>query len=734
MARIRKKNLSQLNGIEIKDTTGPAELEAGTSAEKINGRFPGFPYVGYHRTTIGDYLNGGGQSPYSRQQHGGTEADQEGLYWYNQHIQRLEMLIQSTGEPAVLLRRKWTGELCTCYDGNRGQGRNKCPLCVVPGTRILMADYTFKKIENIQVGDKVFTHKGQKRLVTKIFQSSISEEINTIETQHGLQLSITDEHPMFRLENLKCRYKKDQLCKPGRCWICKQHLGCKGFVDGAFVESKQIQIGQYLAGIVLPISPTTIKWSNELVRLSGYYLSEGSLNEYQSSKYATSKRIVFTLHINELETLGAEIKSLVKEVYGKNCWVSKNVETNSCQLGFQSMEAFNFFYENFGKGAKEKVLSSQVFGLSNEQLKELLSTYILGDGWQSKRGMVRFYTASETLAEQLRLILYRLGIVACIAKLKRKSYFKKYDRHYSTIIYEGMINGSDICKLQETLKTKQARKRQANSNFVIGDYVAYPVRKITRTLYTGTVYNIEVEEDNSYIANGLAVHNCYGTGIVGGYVRYINCREPQGRIWMRVGPTNEDLDLQEDGLRQKFVSDNWTLPTPIIRDRDVIVLFDPETGEETWRYEVLAVDRNRGMFRRFVAQKFNMHQFEKTDPIYNIEVFGTAYNAVGDLSGGIEPSYDPHPGYGYTDPSTGYGDAYNDRGFSEGYIAGYEKGYQTAIDNGDFDPSLDSDFYGTIQSPYGADDPQYDDAGKQNYMYGWEQGYRDGWVKGGKSL
>ena len=133
MARIRKKNLSQLNGIEIKDTTGPTELETGTGAEKINNRFPSYPYAGYHRTTIGDYLNGGGQSPYSRQQHGGTEADQEGLYWYNQHVQRLEMLIQSTGEPAVLLRRKWTGELCPCYDGNRGQAKNRCPVCFGTG-------------------------------------------------------------------------------------------------------------------------------------------------------------------------------------------------------------------------------------------------------------------------------------------------------------------------------------------------------------------------------------------------------------------------------------------------------------------------------------------------------------------------------------------------------------------------------------------------------------------------
>jgi intein/homing endonuclease len=27
--------------------------------------------------------------------------------------------------------------------------------------------------------------------------------------------------------------------------------------------------------------------------------------------------------------------------------------------------------------------------------------------------------------------------------------------------------------------------------------------------YTGTVYNLEVEGDHSYIANGIGVHNCW---------------------------------------------------------------------------------------------------------------------------------------------------------------------------------------------------------------------------------
>ena len=352
MARIRRLNLNQLDGIHVEETTGPADLVSGTDQEDANNRFPSYPYTGYHRNTIGEYLDGGGASPYSRQIHGGTEADRQGLYWYNRHIQRLETMIQATGEPVILLRRKWTGEVCPCYDGRRGQARNRCPIC-------------------------------------------------------------------------------------------------------------------------------------------------------------------------------------------------------------------------------------------------------------------------------------------------------------------------------------------------------------------------------------------YGTGFVNGYVRHVNPREAEGRIYCRVSPTEEDLDLQEDGMRQKFIPNVWTLPMPVVRDRDVLVLFDPCTFEETWRYEALAVTRNRGFFRKFTRQTFNMHQFEKTDPIYKIDTtLGTAYNATGDLADGIDPTYDPHPGYGDIDPATGYGEAYNDLGFSEGYLAGYEKGYADAVNKRDFEIQLDLNYDREIDSPYGKNDPDYEAYGKENYLYGWDQGYREGFAAG----
>ncbi len=48
---------------------------------------------------------------------------------------------------------------------------------------------------------------------------------------------------------------------------------------------------------------------------------------------------------------------------------------------------------------------------------------------------------------------------------------------------------------------------------VTNDYWLFPIREIRTRTYAGPVYNIEVEEDHSYTANGLAVANCQNADI-----------------------------------------------------------------------------------------------------------------------------------------------------------------------------------------------------------------------------
>lgn len=213
---------------------------------------------------------------------------------------------------------------------------------------------------------------------------------------------------------------------------------------------------------------------------------------------------------------------------------------------------------------------------------------------------------------------------------------------------------------------------------------------------------------------------CMGTGYVGGYVRFINSREPNGNIYVRFNPTQEDLLMQDGGLAQGFNPAGWTLPCPILRDWDILIRYDPRTGEETWRYEVTNVTRNKGFFGIQTAQNFTTARVDKTDIIYSIRPVDLEDNLVGRLTNDHDNEDELQ-----TQIENRFGQGHEDRGFSEGYEIGFRRGYNDGLNNLDY-YDLPQDGYG--MNPYGNLHSVEED--KENYMFGYKAGYEDGFVTG----
>lgn len=138
---------------------------------------------------------------------------------------------------------------------------------------------------------------------------------------------------------------------------------------------------------------------------------------------------------------------------------------------------------------------------------------------------------------------------------------------------------------------------------------------------------------------------CFGTSFIGGYTQYYNSRRSDGRILIRIDPTVDDLLPMDAGLESDFKPTSWTLASPTIKDRDFIVRFGAD-GLETWRYEVLNVTRNVFFLEDVGAQKMALIRVRKTDPIYQVPMFGntatmptTLTTSIGMVSGpgGIPP-------------------------------------------------------------------------------------------------
>jgi hypothetical protein len=105
------------------------------TANDASGTFPRFDYCGTWRSMSPySFMKGQCRSTYF----GGVQvkSDAEG----NRHLvkvtdvqthmlQREELLLETTGEPMVLLRRMWTGKKCLCYMQRRQHPDARCPIC-----------------------------------------------------------------------------------------------------------------------------------------------------------------------------------------------------------------------------------------------------------------------------------------------------------------------------------------------------------------------------------------------------------------------------------------------------------------------------------------------------------------------------------------------------------------------------------------------------------------------------
>lgn len=240
----------------------------------------------------------------------------------------------------------------------------------------------------------------------------------------------------------------------------------------------------------IPLTP-------EVMRLLGYYLAEGSgVSDHQ---------IRFTFNSKEKEYI-EDVKNLVAKYFGikPNKDVITGKATNVC---FSSRLLKEFFKNLFGSNAREKRLPNWMLHLSKEKQEELINGYWKGDGSKSRDGF-NFSTASRLLAEQVRLILARLGFIPCFRVVTKN---RKNPKYVVEVFGRDLMCFSEI--VGERHKALDRRKGSRNNGWVDENYLYIPIKSIQKNEYDGDIYNIEVEEDHSYCTNYCTLHNC-GRGML----------------------------------------------------------------------------------------------------------------------------------------------------------------------------------------------------------------------------
>lgn len=391
--------------------------------------------------------------------------------------------------------------------------------CLTPETDIF-TDLGLRHINSLKVGDRVLAHTGKFQKITALFKRKYRGKLIEIRPKYSSEiLRLTPEHPVYVCTTDKkySSYKSIITSKP--IWVNAENLTMEhilvypiaNFASKLLIEAEKIE---YCFGNrgrdFSKISVTPL-----FMRLVGYYIAEGT------SDIAISKhrgRVSFSFNIIE-EEYAKDIKSIAKKLFNVPVNIVKIKNRNVCIATLYSVYLAEIFSSLFGHGAKNKKLPYWMLTLPDDYLSELFIGLWRGDGSTESRRFV-YTTISSTLAYQIKMILAKLNIIAAVQVGKPKI----LDSIKSNIVksrfprYDVRVGGEGLEKLSMIMHLEHPTLAIRNKTFSFGwideQFVYVPIKELkVINGYSGNVFNLEIESDNSYCTKSIAVHNCQTGGV-----------------------------------------------------------------------------------------------------------------------------------------------------------------------------------------------------------------------------
>ena len=424
--------------------------------------------------------------------------------------------------------------------------------CFAGGTRVLMADGTYKPIDFVVKGDRVINRKGEIGTVTNTFERETNDiyEIKSTSIM-SRSLFVSGNHPFWMF------HARETCPKTGRPNIFEANKSFSsldefvGFSVGVhrakgeyfesgmqpvWKEAKDIDFNRDF--LTKPVSSVEIECdeiNENRAELIGWFLAEGS---YTNNNIFSDKEsgIQFSLG-NEEQDIAERLKGLLAKEFGEFFRIDceprvYETESGSINLFLCNAKVAEFFFNWCGKYSWAKKLNEQAMWLPKKLQAIILSSCLNGDGCgKVKNRGYSIELKSKDLIQQLMGISWRLGtqpvyketgvlkrysscemldgfevyVEPDTGKRSRPGYLLRYTTTDSSRLYE-------LCnKLQENIKAGSGRKTHTFKT-LDGEWMLSKGKKVTKFLFdTDTsikVYNIEVDNDNSYVVEGVCVHNC----------------------------------------------------------------------------------------------------------------------------------------------------------------------------------------------------------------------------------
>ena len=353
-------------------------------------------------------------------------------------------------------------------------------------------------IKDVKVGDEVLTHKGR-------YKSVIAHAMTGIHGTMRIHTPISDlyctrDHLIYTRFKLKPNGHRNEEGRVRRT-----------FTPPYWAPAVSLQKENYVGYVVNPVE-RPLEWEGAMVKgpqgrptlrtelcrqldredfwwVCGRYVADGWTfqSETQSAKVTIAIGKGKDADIEKLERVFHV--SIAQERTVKKCHI--------CNTEFME-----FVLKYFGHGASEKFIHQDVLDLPVHLLKAFLDGYLSGDGYFNEdTGEWNCNSVSERLIRDLQQVIMKVHHAA-----PKYNFFKRPE---TTIIEGRVVNQKDSYSLRW-----HTDARKQDKMFYEDGIIWAPVKSI-EVLNPTNVYDISVEDDCSFVCEGMAVHNCQSVSQAG---------------------------------------------------------------------------------------------------------------------------------------------------------------------------------------------------------------------------
>lgn len=339
--------------------------------------------------------------------------------------------------------------------------------CITEDSLILTKD-GYKQYKDLQVGEYVLTKSNTWQKIAKKFDNGIHKTYY-LQGMGFENIHCTANHKFYVRE----KYRKG-------------HKGLRKFKEPEFKQVKDITKNDYFG---IPVIKEEIPFFTEDLDfwwLIGYYLGDGWLTK-------GCNEIKLACNETKLLKLKEHIDRMLKNLYFNKYQYTYYKERTCYKLRFCIKEIYDFIQNNIGTGCSDKSLSGNILMMPKKQLNALLEGYIDSDGSRIKNH-IQFTSVNRKLIYSISCIINKV--------YNRPTCIYKTEVSPKKLIEDRLVNQ----KPQYMLRFKPTTDIQDKAFYEDG-YIWYPFTKLVEDKEEH-VYNMEIENDHSYIVQGCISANC----------------------------------------------------------------------------------------------------------------------------------------------------------------------------------------------------------------------------------